>query len=223
MTPPEQHATPALTPGGARDRVAKRVTSAILAFVGEVPRSSRQASTSPGPSARLAARNSARNAAAAAGSLALPTGPLGWLTILPEMLAVWRIQAAMVADIAALYGKTRTLTREQMIYCLFKHTASQAVRDLVVRVGERYLVKAVSLPLLQSVVQRIGLHVSQRAVSRAAARWVPIAGALGVAGYAYYDTTQVARSAIELFEKEVDVETPAAIQSSQGEPRRPGA
>ena len=65
---------------------------------------------------------------------------MGMLTLLPELVAVWRIQ-------------------EQMLYCLFKHTASQAVRD---------------------------------------------------AGYAYFDTAQVARSAIELFEKDIDVE-PAAM------------
>jgi len=58
-----------------------------------------------------------------AGTLALPPGPLGWMTILPEMVGVWKIQAQMVADIAALYGKTATLTQEQMLYCLFKHTA----------------------------------------------------------------------------------------------------
>jgi hypothetical protein len=29
---------------------------------------------------------------------------------------------------------------------------------------------------------------------------VPVLGALGVGGYAYYDTTQVAASAIQLFE-----------------------
>lgn len=33
-------------------------------------------------------------------------GPLGLLTILPDMYAIWRVQAQLVADIAAVYGKT---------------------------------------------------------------------------------------------------------------------
>jgi hypothetical protein len=44
--------------------------------------------------------------------------------------------------------------------------------------------------------------------TRAASRWLPVVGALGVAAYAYYDTGQVAKSAIELFQQDVEVETP---------------
>jgi hypothetical protein len=136
----------------------------------------------------------------------LPPGPLGWLTILPEMIAVWKIQAQMVADIAAFYGKKGNLTQEQMLYCLFKHTASQAVRDLVVRVGERMIVKRATLHVLQTVAERVGAKVTQRVIAKTASRWLPVVGALGVASYAYYDTGQVARIAIDLFEQEIEVD-----------------
>jgi len=43
-------------------------------------------------------------AAAVSGSLALPVGPLGMLTVLPDLVIVWRIQAQMVADIAVAFG-----------------------------------------------------------------------------------------------------------------------
>ena len=132
---------------------------------------------------------------------------MGWLTMLPELLAVWRIQARLVADIAALYGKQGSVTREQMLYCLFKHTASQAVRDLVVRAGERWLVRKASSAALQAVARRIGVRLSQQGVAKAAARWLPMVGAMGVAAYAYYDTTQVARAATELFSRPIEFET----------------
>ena len=45
----------------------------------------------------------------------MPPGPLGWLTIAPELLAVWKIQAQMVSDLAGVYGKAATLTREHMV------------------------------------------------------------------------------------------------------------
>ena len=138
-----------------------------------------------------------------AGSLALPPGPLGWLTILPELVLVWRIQAQMVADIAGIYGKQAYLTREQMLYCLFRHTAAQAARDLIVRVGERYLIQQVSLRTLQSVAERIGVRVTQQAIGKGISRWLPVIGALGVGAYAYYDTGQVARTATELFRREI--------------------
>ena len=193
--------------------VGSKVAARILSVLGEVPRSSQRRSRHPAEAARKVANAAAVNAATAAGSLALPPGPLGWLTVLPELVLVWKIQAQMVADIAAFYGKKRVLTREQMIYCLFRHTASQAVRDLVVRAGERMIVRRATVKALNAVAQRVGATVTQRALARTTARWLPVVGALGVAAYAYYDTAQVAKSAIELFEQDVDVEPPGQLSN----------
>lgn len=185
--------------------VATRIGGAILGILGDVPGSRLHPSATPAEAARQVATKAASKAATAAGTLALPPGPLGWLTVLPEMVAVWRIQAGMVADIAALYGRHATLSEEQMLYCLFKHSASQAVRDLVVRTGERWLVKKATLGVLRSIAGRIGAKVSERALTKGASRWLPVVGAIGVAAYAYYDTAQVAKAAIALFERELEV------------------
>src|SRR5690606_30218529 len=109
------------------------LTEAILDLAGHVPASRQTACAAPAQRAEALAREAARKAALAAGGLALPPGPLGWLTVLPELVTVWRLQAQLVADIAGLYAQHAQLGREQMIYCLFKHTAAQAVRDLAVR------------------------------------------------------------------------------------------
>lgn len=184
-------------------QVVSRIAEALLAVIGKVPDSEVEQSPDPSDAARKIANAAAAKAAAAAGTLALPVGPLGWATILPEMLAVWRIQAQMVADLAAIHGKKGKVTQEQMLYCLFKHAASQAVRDLVVRVGERYLVKRATLKVLQKVAERIGIKVAQRTISKVVSRWIPVVGALGVGAYAYYDTAQVAKSAVELFQGDI--------------------
>ncbi|HUL68517.1 MAG TPA: hypothetical protein VLW55_28240 [Burkholderiaceae bacterium] len=195
-----------------RSDIATRVADAILGFVGDIPKSSTVPSRTPDEAARSVANAAAAKAAVTAGSLALPVGPIAWLTILPELVAVWKIQARMVADIAVLYDKKADLTREHMLYCLFKHSAAQAVRDLVARVGERLLVKSASLAAVQSVARAIGVEITQRAIGRGLSRWIPIAGALGVGAYAYYDTARVATTAIELFAQDVVVE-PEAKQS----------
>lgn len=188
----------------ASQAVASRLANAMLDVLGTAPTSSQHSSPHPTEAVRRATAAAAAKAATAAGTLALPPGPLGWLTVLPELLAVWRIQAQLVADIAAIYGKQGGVTREQMLYCLFKHTASQAVRDLVVRAGERWLVKKASGAALRAVAQRIGVRLSQQGVSKAASRWLPVIGAIGVAAYAYYDTAQVARAASELFSRAIE-------------------
>ena len=142
----------------------------------------------------------ASQAAATAGALALPPGPLGLLTVVPDLVAMWHIQRQLVADIAACYGKTTELRREAMVYCLFRHAAVQVARDLVVRVGQRMLLRRSSMAVMERSLQRIGVAVSQRAVGRTISRWVPIAGAVGVGAYAFYDTIQVGRTAQRLFE-----------------------
>ena len=176
-----------------------RVTAAILDFVSQIPASHVGSSRRPDAEARRLMQHAAQRAALAAGSLALPPGPLGWLTVLPELVAIWRIQAQLVSDIAAAYGKHAALGREQMLWCLFRHTAAQAFRDLVVRMGDRLLFRRLSANVVQQVAQRIGVRLSQRVIGKGAARWLPVVGALGVGAYAYYDTRQVARTAIDLF------------------------
>ncbi len=195
----------AITTRSQHEKAGHRVAEAILNFIGRVPVSDERKSRNPAERARSIANSAAARAALTAGSLALPPGPLGWLTILPELHIVWRIQAQMVADIAGIYGRQATLSREQMIYCLFRHFAAQAMRDLVVRVGERLLVQHVSIRVLQGIAEKVGVRITQQAIGKGISRWVPVIGALGVGAYAYYDTGQVARTAIELFRHEVEI------------------
>lgn len=185
------------------------VSQAILALLGQLPVSKAQPSKAPREEARKKANAAAAKAALAADALALPPGPLGWLTILPEMVGVWKIQKQLVADIAALYGRRSTLTPEQVVYCLFQHTAAQGVRDLVVRVVQRTLVRRASPLLMRAITRRLGATLARRALGKGMARWLPVVGAVGMGAYAYYDTAQVAATAIDLFEGVIEVEAVA--------------
>lgn len=192
------------------------ISKAILSLMGRVPSSKATPSPTPAEEARRKANAAAAKAALAAGALALPPGVIGWLTILPEMMGVWKIQRQLVADIAALYGKQATLTPEQVVYCLFQHTAAQGVRDLVVRVGQRTLVRRASPMLIRTLSRRIGSKLVQRVAGKGVARWVPVVGAVGMGAYAYYDTAQVAATAIDLFEGVIEVEAVAVESSTAG-------
>jgi len=183
--------------------IADRVSDAIMNLISAVPSSSETNSTTPGDRAKLLARNAARTSAGISGGSAMAPGPLGMLTLLPDIVGVWRVQAQMVADIAAVYGKTATLTRQHMVFCLFRHSAAQLLRDVIVREGERYLVLPLTLRMMRSLVSKIGIKVGERTFGKAIARYAPVVGAVGVGAYAYYDTKKVAQTAIELFSSEV--------------------
>ncbi|HEX6829109.1 MAG TPA: hypothetical protein VF104_09025 [Burkholderiales bacterium] len=192
------HPTPAPATGDASAGIAGH----ILEVLARVPDTRERASANPALRARAIARAAARSASVTAGALALPVGPLGWLTIVPELAAIWRIQAQMVADIAGAYGCHATLTPEHLLYCLFRYAAAQAVRDLVVRAGSRWLLRRLPARALEAVAGKVGLRIAQRAAGSGAARWLPVIGAVGVGAYAWYDTGKVADAAIELFERE---------------------
>ena len=77
---------------------------------------------------------------------------------------VWRLQCQMVADVAATFGKHAKLSKEAMIFCLFRHGAAYLVQDLIVRVGERILVRRVGLKFLQQILEKIGIKITQRLI-----------------------------------------------------------
>ncbi|WP_084590766.1 hypothetical protein [Arenimonas metalli] len=183
-----------------------RIADAILGFIGDIPQSNIRKSKSPASDSRKLTKSASLKSSVTAGALALPPGPLGWLTIIPEMIAVWKIQAQLVADVAALHGKTSALTQEQMVYCLFRHTAAQIMRDLVVRVGERTLVRRASLRVMKRVLEAVGIRITQRTIGKGITRWLPFVGAAGVAGYAYYDTNQVGKTANDFFGSDISMD-----------------
>ena len=179
------------------------VGDAIVAVVSRVPETRETPVADPDARVRELARAAARRAAAISGGLALPPGPLGVLTLVPDLIAIWRIQAQLVADIAGARGRSGSLTREQMLWCLFRHAASHVMRDVVVRGGQRAIVHRLTVSALQSIATRLGMQLSHQLVAKAASRWVPGLGAAAVAAYAWWDTERVARIADDLFSREI--------------------
>ena len=185
--------------------VLEKLFKVLFKVIDEIPSSAEHRSTKAVFRARKLTEEAALKAATISGALALPPGPLGWLTILPDLAAIWRLQAQLVADIAAVFGKRGNLTEASIIYCLFRHAAAQAVRDLVTRMGERIVVQRVSMRATDTLLQTIGVKLVYRVTRRGFWRWMPAIGAVAVAGYAYYDTVQVGQTALEFFSKDVDV------------------
>jgi hypothetical protein len=184
------------------DAARHAASGVIERVIAQVPVPRTEAMADPSPAANKIARDAARSAALVSASFALPPGPLGMLTVLPDLYLIWKIQRQMVADIFALYGRTAELTTTHMLYCLFRHMASHVLRDVVVRTGERVVVRQLSSSALKSALGSLGVTVAQRVAGTSAGRWVPLAGAAAVGAYAYWDTLQVAKTARRLLHVE---------------------
>lgn len=196
-----------------REKLLHRLESLLQELVSNIPSTSEPTLPEPLVTARRLTHEAAARAGLISGALSLPPGALGLLTILPDLNQVWRIQRQLVADIAGVYGQTAWLGREQMLYCLFRHSAGQVVRQMAVRAGERALLQRATNEALERALRRIGIEVSERLAGRSLSRLVPIAGAIGIGAYAYYDTLRVGRTTIRLFQK--------ALPTAGEEPRSP--
>jgi hypothetical protein len=174
------------------------IIAALERVLAEIPASVADRADLPDSAARAIARKAAKRAALLSGSLALPPGPLGFMTLLPDLYLIWQTQRQMVADIFGVYGRSAELTRTHMLYCLFRHAASHVVRDVAVRGGQRLVIRQLSGSALRSALGGVGVSISQRLAGNAAGRWIPLAGAAAVGAYAYWDTMQVAKTAQRL-------------------------
>ena len=171
-----------------------------------IPSSTEPVSSNPSLRAREIIRVAGLKAGAMSATLALPPGPAGLLTVIPDLIKVWQIQQQMVADVAACFGKTSLLNRQMMLYCLFRHGAAMLLRDVVARVGERVIVKQASLRIIQQTLRRIGVHVTQKAVGKTLSRWLPVVGPILIGGYSLMDTRKVGKTAVDTFSRQIDIE-----------------
>jgi hypothetical protein len=199
------------------------VQNAIMGILSRIPETREPHGSTPAARARVIVRAAALKTATISGSLSLPPGPLGWLTLIPDLTMVWKVQSQMVADIAGAFGKTAFLGQQQMLYCLFRHAAAHSVRGMVVRMGERVLIEKAPAHAVTRAVRSAGLPVARRIAGRGLSRWLPVVGAVGVAGYAFYDTMRAGETAIELFRSEfvASGELPAEVKDGGGSTRRP--
>ena len=197
---------PLILRGALQEReLLDRLFHILFKVVHEIPTSNEKETTEALVRSRKLISEASFKAAAISGALALPAGPLGWLTILPDLAAIWRLQAQMVADIGAVFGKQGKLTEESMIYCLFRHATAQVMRDFVTRMGQRVVVQRGSLRAAENVLETIGIKLVHRVARGGLWRLLPAIGALAVAAYAYYDTEQVGQTAIEFFSKDIEL------------------
>lgn len=188
------------------DKLKERLATVLFELITTVPESLYQETGNTEEKIKKLTMQAALKASAVSATLSIPAGVTGVLTSLPDIMAVWRIQAQLVSDIAASYGKIAQLSREAMIWCLFRHSAASLLRDVAVRTGSRLVIQKLSITALQKILQKIGLQVSTKMLGRVALRAIPAIGAIGNGAYTYYDTNEVGKTAAAYFKALSDQE-----------------
>ena len=97
---------PLILRGALQEReLLDKLFGILFKVIHEIPTSSEKETSEALIRSRKLISEASFKAAAISGALALPSGPLGWFTILPDLAVIWRLQARMVADIGGAFGK----------------------------------------------------------------------------------------------------------------------
>ncbi len=194
--------------------IQEMFNSVVFNLITDIPDSLLCPNRDPDTRADILIKQAALKAAAVSTSLSIPAGFTGVLTSIPDIAAVWRIQAQLVSDIACTYGKFAMLSREAMVWCLFRHSAASLLRDVAVRTGSRIVVQKLSLAALQKLLQKIGVKISANFLGRIALRAIPAIGAIGNGAYTYFDTNEVGKTAKSYFKALEGVEKPELVENA---------
>ena len=180
-------------------KISEKASGLLFELITDIPGSLYSPIQKPDEKARLLTQRAAWKSATVSTSLSIPAGFTGILTAIPDIAAIWKIQAQLVADIAASYGKLALLSREAMIWCLFRHSAAQLLRDIAVRTGSRIVVQKLSTVAIKTLLAKVGAKVSSKLLGKTLLRAIPAVGALGNGIYAYMDTCEVGKTAAAYF------------------------
>jgi hypothetical protein len=144
-------------------------------------------------------REAAWKSASISAFSALPPGPFGYLTILPELAILFRIQGHLIKDIASLYGKETLLNQELMLYCLFQKHKAEVFQSVVEESTLKIIIRPSSIRILETLLPQVGKSLT---INRSS-RWIPLLGAAISGSFSYWETLEIGKNTIRIFSKEI--------------------
>lgn len=101
-------------------------------------------------------------------------GPAGLATILPEIVAVMRIQMTLVYRIAHYHGK-ESILNHQVILLVFANALGLTIGPQILRrIGTTLVIRTLGLPVISRIARMIGAEIAVKITQRIAGRWVPV-------------------------------------------------
>jgi hypothetical protein len=129
--------------------------------------------------------------------------PISEILILPEVWGVLQLQSRMVKDIAAVYGKERSLCKDILLYCLFKRHKTNLWERTIKMCGTRVLIRSISSRSYLEIFEKLA---SEKKGLSHNSKWFTLLGMItsGIIGYS--DTRMVGLTAMEVFSREIEWE-----------------
>ena len=139
-------------------------------------------------------------------TLSAAWGPVGLATILPEIVAVMKIQMNLVYKIGRYHRKLYAL-RHPMILLIFANALGLTIGPPIIRnIGTRLAIKSLSLPVIRRIAGSIGMDIAVKISQRAAGRWIPVLLAPVFGLFSRRLTEKIGREADRIFGADLEIE-----------------
>jgi uncharacterized protein (DUF697 family) len=149
----------------------------------------------------------ARKAFKISTALGLVPGPIGMATILPEVVALTRLQINLIYRIAKHHGKQERVNKELVLLLLGNAMGVAAGETLLRKAGATLVVKSVNSGVIKALARKIGAGMVDRAAERAIARWIPMVTAPLFGYFSLSLTRKIGREAERLFSQGIELKT----------------
>jgi uncharacterized protein (DUF697 family) len=136
----------------------------------------------------------------------IPSGPVGLATIVPEIVAITRLQINLILRVAKFYQQEAKVNKTIILTVLGVAMGVVLKHALINKVGARIIVKSLSAEGAKRITREIGEKFAVGLLKRGIGRWVPLMLA-PIFGYLSLSMTRkVGREAESLFSHELEVD-----------------
>jgi hypothetical protein len=132
-------------------------------------------------------------------------GPWGWTTILPEIIAVTKIQIDLIHSIAAYYKKHAQLTPSLTLLIFAGQVKIQIGKNVARNTAGKFIVREMTKKTARHVAQRVGAAIGVKITARALGRMIPfvLAPVFGLMSKSM--TTDIGNEAIKIFNQNLEI------------------
>jgi hypothetical protein len=140
--------------------------------------------------------------------LGLIPGPVGIMAILPEVVAITKIQINLIHRIARYHGKSEEVNLEMVLLILGNVFGVAAGEALTRKAGTALVIRSVNSRLIKQIARRIGNRMVDTVAEKAIGRWIPMMSA-PLFGYLSKSLTRrIGREANRLLTLDLEIDGP---------------
>ena len=107
-------------------------------------------------------------------ALGLIPGPIGFVSIIPEAVAITRLDINLIHRIARHYNRTEMVDKEIVLLILANVMGVAGGEALIRKAGAALVIRSANTRAVRALARKIGTRIVDRAAEKAIGRWIPL-------------------------------------------------